>query len=280
MQHVRFRRAGLRPAGSVLRRVHERADTVRRHDGQLGPRLRWPLRRADRPCRPSRCRRRRAGPRHRDLGRGRHTLTVAERDPYGTEELRTRVTAAWADSPARFREDANAEEELVRGAYRDRVLVELAQNAVDAGGSDGTRVRLEIWPDRLVVANTGAPLDAAGVESMSTLRASAKRFDEQVGRFGVGFAAVLTLTDTPQVVSADGAVWWSREHAAQVAATIPPLGPELQRRGQAVPVLRLPFAEGDVHRSGSEEDRKSTRLNSSHVAISYAVFCLKKKTVT
>src|SRR5436305_3988168 len=29
--------------------------------------------------------------------------------------------------------------------------------------------------------------------------------------------------------------------------------------------------------SDSEEDRKSTRLNSSHVRISYAVFCLKKK---
>src|SRR5690625_1139830 len=28
-----------------------------------------------------------------------------------------------------------------------------------------------------------------------------------------------------------------------------------------------------------EEDRKSTRLNSSHVAISYAVFCLKKKKI-
>src|SRR5690625_5672709 len=27
-------------------------------------------------------------------------------------------------------------------------------------------------------------------------------------------------------------------------------------------------------------DRKSTRLNSSHVAISYAVFCLKKKRIT
>src|SRR5690625_6077078 len=27
-------------------------------------------------------------------------------------------------------------------------------------------------------------------------------------------------------------------------------------------------------------DRKSTRLNSSHVAISYAVFCLKKKSYT
>src|SRR5690625_6295717 len=38
-----------------------------------------------------------------------------------------------------------------------------------------------------------------------------------------------------------------------------------------------------THRSGTDrlaeaaEDRKSTRLNSSHVAISYAVFCLKKK---
>src|SRR3712207_7060751 len=32
---------------------------------------------------------------------------------------------------------------------------------------------------------------------------------------------------------------------------------------------RVPFSE--------EEDRKSTRLNSSHANISYAVFCLKKK---
>src|SRR2546429_4731046 len=31
------------------------------------------------------------------------------------------------------------------------------------------------------------------------------------------------------------------------------------------------------HRSGSGRDRKSTRLNSSHGYISYAVFCLKKK---
>src|SRR5690625_6212232 len=40
---------------------------------------------------------------------------------------------------------------------------------------------------------------------------------------------------------------------------------------------------GDVARrdhpptQGRSGDRKSTRLNSSHVAISYAVFCLKKK---
>src|SRR5690625_3175352 len=32
-----------------------------------------------------------------------------------------------------------------------------------------------------------------------------------------------------------------------------------------------------ARKANAEEDRKSTRLNSSHVAISYAVFCLKKK---
>src|SRR5437879_10202615 len=31
------------------------------------------------------------------------------------------------------------------------------------------------------------------------------------------------------------------------------------------------------HGAGQEQDRKSTRLNSSHRCISYAVFCLKKK---
>src|SRR6267154_4961939 len=31
--------------------------------------------------------------------------------------------------------------------------------------------------------------------------------------------------------------------------------------------------------AGAERDRKSTRLNSSHPSISYAVFCLKKKKI-
>src|SRR5437870_8370519 len=40
----------------------------------------------------------------------------------------------------------------------------------------------------------------------------------------------------------------------------------------------LPFLESyDQNASHAAGDRKSTRLNSSHVAISYAVFCLKKK---
>src|SRR3712207_8132306 len=36
----------------------------------------------------------------------------------------------------------------------------------------------------------------------------------------------------------------------------------------------------EVANDGQNEDRKSTRLNSSHANISYAVFCLKKNTNT
>src|SRR3712207_7499804 len=48
---------------------------------------------------------------------------------------------------------------------------------------------------------------------------------------------------------------------------------DLRRRAKR----RLPRAVFDFIDGGAEEDRKSTRLNSSHANISYAVFCLKKK---
>src|SRR5690625_6368252 len=64
-----------------------------------------------------------------------------------------------------------------------------------------------------------------------------------------------------------------------------------RRRGAVLPDRQLPGGEPvDVRRGPAgghgrltadldpgRGDRKSTRLNSSHVAISYAVFCLKKK---
>src|SRR5260221_6281146 len=42
------------------------------------------------------------------------------------------------------------------------------------------------------------------------------------------------------------------------------------------PEAQIVGGDPDVRR-GRDEDRKSTRLNSSHTVISYAVFCLKKK---
>ncbi|MFF8355203.1 sacsin N-terminal ATP-binding-like domain-containing protein [Streptomyces chartreusis] len=169
-------------------------------------------------------------------------------DPFGTARLRRGVLDAWATSPARFREDANAEEDLVLGGYRDRLVVELAQNAADAAARAGVagRLRLTLREGVLVAANTGAPLDAAGVESLSTLRASAKRDSAAVGRFGVGFAAVLAVTDEPAVVGRHGGVRWAlaeaRELAQETARHSPGLGDEIRRRDGHVPLLRLPFA--------------------------------------
>ncbi|NEW70516.1 molecular chaperone Hsp90 [Streptomyces rapamycinicus] len=188
-------------------------------------------------------------------------------DPFGTARLRRGVLDAWAASPARFREDANAEEDLALGGHRDRLVVEMAQNAADAAARAGVpgRLRLTLRPATdgepavLAVANTGAPLDAAGVESLSTLRASAKRDEPEsaVGRFGVGFAAVLAVSDEPAVVGRTGGVRWSlaearelTQRAASAAASAGPgpgLAEELRRRDGHVPLLRLPLpAEGSA----------------------------------
>nr|WP_221473986.1 hypothetical protein [Planomonospora venezuelensis] len=164
--------------------------------------------------------------------------------------MRSAVLAAWTASPARFREDANAEEDFALGGYRDRLIVELAQNAADAALRAGVpgRLRLSLREGVLSAANTGAPIDAAGIESLSTLRASAKR-DEAgaTGRFGVGFAAVVSVCDEPVIGSlGSGVVRWSREQTAALVAAEPALARELAERGGHVPLLRLPFPGGPV----------------------------------
>ncbi|GAA1992062.1 sacsin N-terminal ATP-binding-like domain-containing protein [Amycolatopsis minnesotensis] len=156
-------------------------------------------------------------------------------DPFGTERLRASVLAAWRDSPTRFTEDTNAEYDLRVGGYRDRLFVELVQNAADAAalaGEPGT-LRVSLKNGELRAANTGAALDAPGVASLASLRASAK--DERaVGRFGVGFAAVLAVTAAPRIVSRTGGVAFSAARTREEAA-----------RAGDVPVLRLPWPVGE-----------------------------------
>src|SRR5207253_5613727 len=95
---------------------------------------------------------------------------------------------------------------------------------------------------------------------------------------------------------------WPRNWSSDVCSSdlLFGLAPQVSRLGQRPEVARSRLADGPGHldlagvvgglgqRPRAEEvvevaqirrggDRKSTRLNSSHVAISYAVFCLKKK---
>jgi len=111
------------------------------------------------------------------------------------------------------------------------------------------RLRLTLRDGTLTAANTGAPLDAAGVEALPTLRASSKRgrdaTGETAGRFGVGFAAVVAVSDAPRVRSVTGTVGWSRDQTRELVRAVPTLAGELAERSFHMPVLRLPFAEVD-----------------------------------
>lgn len=174
-------------------------------------------------------------------------------DPFGTAALRAAVLGAWKASPARLREDANVEEDHARGYYRDRVVVELAQNAADAAVRAGVPgrllLRLAHTADgaRFVAANTGAPLDEAGVASLASMRASSKRDagPQAVGRFGVGFAAVRAVADEVDVLSTSGGVRFSlrdsAELLAQAGVEAPALADEVRRRDGSLPALRLPL---------------------------------------
>src|SRR5437667_5890217 len=56
-----------------------------------------------------------------------------------------------------------------------------------------------------------------------------------------------------------------------------PHRPGAQQLRRADRRQRTPSAAATTRPSDGSGDRKSTRLNSSHITISYAVFCLKKK---
>lgn len=172
-------------------------------------------------------------------------------DPLGAAALRDAALAAWVAAPGRLREDANAEEDHARGYYRDRVVVELAQNAADAAARAGEpgrlTLRLRTGPGGPVLeaANTGAPLDGVGLASLASLRASAKRGHASVGRFGVGFAAVRSVSDEVTVASVTGAVRFTladtRAFLATPVGRDPALAAAVADRGDWLPLLRLPF---------------------------------------
>src|SRR3712207_6890734 len=85
-----------------------------------------------------------------------------------------------------------------------------------------------------------------------------------------GSVAACVLVATAILVPALDAPWWSGlvfGAAIAVTATIGDLGESLIKRDLGIKDM------------GNLLDRKSTRLNSSHANISYAVFCLKQQRI-
>ncbi len=156
---------------------------------------------------------------------------------HGVDRLRAAVLDAWRGSPTRLIEDARAEADLATVGYRDRLFTELAANAADAASVAAVRGRMAVWRDggALHVANTGAPLTADGVASLLALRVSPKSTGT-VGRFGVGFAAVVPVADRVEVRSRTAAIVFDR---AWTARAITDAGIDADLAGQHPPLLRL-----------------------------------------
>src|SRR3712207_6891713 len=70
-----------------------------------------------------------------------------------------------------------------------------------------------------------------------------------------------------------------RARRGHVVADLPAIRCAVERPGERTRVQVTDRSEPERSRDVNQ-DRKSTRLNSSHANISYAVFCLKKKTNT
>src|SRR5205807_4371396 len=85
-------------------------------------------------------------------------------------------------------------------------------------------------------------------------------------------------SDLSRVVTRLGLVLVSPRRHPAVRSTRPRTFLHARRRNRA-PARRAHTRRDDhaLGRDRRQQDRKSTRLNSSHLVISYAVFCLKKK---
>lgn len=170
-------------------------------------------------------------------------------DPFGVDELRASTLQSWLSSPTRLREDIAAEADLVGVGYRDRLLTELVANAADAASAEGIAGTIRVWHrgNELHVANTGAPLDAAGVQALTALRSSSKTGAGLVGRFGVGFTAVAAVTHHIEIRSRSGSIEFSDQRTRAELATA-------GLSADAVPTLRLawPITAGPIAGSDTE----------------------------
>lgn len=141
----------------------------------------------------------------------------------------------------------------MRGGYRDRLLTELAQNAVDAAVAANIPARL--WVRRvgetIRVANVGVPISRSGVEALSSLRASDKASAAgHTGRYGVGFTAVRTIANVVEVRSRDGSVRFDLDATADAVRERAIDTDALERHNLSVPGLRLPWPSAELPPDG------------------------------
>src|SRR5206468_7937404 len=110
-----------------------------------------------------------------------------------------------------------------------------------------------------------------------------RRKNGMLERWNVGMSSVVLLILTfqlsiiPTVLSAQRHSITFEDYIALMSVSDPQLSPDGKWVAYTVSTPSLQDNRNDGVETVNATDRKSTRLNSSHDQISYAVFCLKKK---
>ncbi len=192
-----------------------------------------------------------------------------------------RTLSAYRKQPTLVAEHANLEIGTAGGGYADRQLVELIQNSADAlaGPAVGERGRISIrlTDDCLYCADNGDEMDEDGARALMFSHLSPKRRESEIGRFGLGFKAVLGVSDAPEFYSRSGSFRFDRGKTAdRIRKIVPdhetypalrlatPIDPRVAARGNRIlaeemvwarNIVRLPLLAGA--RSRLEEQMRS-----------------------
>ena len=153
---------------------------------------------------------------------------------YIAEESK-RTLDAYRLQPKLVNEHANHEDDTTRGGYAHRQLFELAQNSADAlvGIPGGGRITIRLTKTCLYCADSGKPVDQDGVTALMFSHMSPKRGANEIGRFGLGFKSLLSVSDTPEFFSRTGSFRFDHRRARE---RIRQVVPDAKR----YPALRLP----------------------------------------
>ncbi|WP_181276743.1 sacsin N-terminal ATP-binding-like domain-containing protein [Arcticibacter pallidicorallinus] len=114
-------------------------------------------------------------------------------------------------------ESARKVQALFAASYKSRFFLELLQNARDAiiaGRVKNGSIKAWLENDCLYFANNGIPFDRKGVRSLCFPAISTKDSRDFIGHKGIGFSAVLEITDSPEVITNYGTIVFNTAAAA------------------------------------------------------------------
>ncbi len=166
---------------------------------------------------------------------------------------------AYGVQPILVGQDANSEQDTARGGYQSRQLFELVQNAADAlwlaarsrnandlsAARSGGRIEIRLTEDSLYCADDGRSIDGDGVRALMFSHLSPKRGTDQIGTFGLGFKAVLGVTDSPEFFSRSGSFRFDRQRSRERIRVVAPGVTSCPMLRLAEPVDPAEFRESD-----------------------------------